>query len=70
VMVIRKKTERIEGIRQGITKLIGTSWKEISSHISEALNDRRSYERLVPKTNPFGDGKASDRIIKVLKRIK
>ncbi|MHB8481837.1 MAG: non-hydrolyzing UDP-N-acetylglucosamine 2-epimerase [Nitrospiria bacterium] len=70
VLVIRKKTERPEGIRHGITRLTGTSSREISSHISEILKERVSYEELIPKENPYGDGKASDRIIKVLKKIK
>lgn len=70
VLVIRRRTERLEGIRHGITRLIGTSRREISSQISEILMNRVSYEKLIPKTNPYGDGRATDRIIKVLKEIK
>jgi len=70
VLVIRKKTERLEGIRRGITWLTGTTAKQIFSRTSELLANRASYEKMIRETNPYGDGKASDRIIRVLKNIK
>jgi UDP-N-acetylglucosamine 2-epimerase (non-hydrolysing) len=66
VLVMRKTTERIEGIEAGNAKLIGTDSENIFSETMKLLNDRGEYERISKATNPYGDGKASERIYDVL----
>lgn len=66
VLIMREKTERPEGVEAGIAKLVGTSPEKIVSEVVCILKEREQKERLSIK-NPYGDGKASLRIIKALK---
>jgi UDP-N-acetylglucosamine 2-epimerase (non-hydrolysing) len=66
VLVMRKTTERTEGIEAGNAKLIGTDSKNIFSETMKLLHDRGEYERMSKASNPYGDGKASERIYDVL----
>jgi UDP-N-acetylglucosamine 2-epimerase (non-hydrolysing) len=66
VLVIRKFTERVESLELGISKLIGTDRDSIVKHISELLDNREIYAQMIPKSNPYGDGKASERIVKII----
>jgi len=63
VLVMRKTTERIEA---GNAKLIGTDSENIFSETMKLLHDKGEYERMSKTTNPYGDGKASERIYDVL----
>lgn len=63
VLVIRKKTERKESLSLNISKLVGTNKDMIIRSIQELINDRKLYETMIPKMNPYGDGKASERIV-------
>ncbi len=49
----------------GVARLVGTSKKAIVSAAEELLSDKRKYRRMVGE-NPFGDGKASGRIVKAI----
>ncbi len=64
VLVMRKNTERSEGIEAGTAKLVGTESKRIFSETKKLLEDRKLYHRMVKTVNPYGDGKASERIIR------
>lgn len=66
VLVIRKNTERPESLELGISKLIGTDEKEIEKNISGLVESKDLYESMIPAKNPYGDGKASARIVKIL----
>lgn len=66
VLVIRKFTERVESLKLGISKLIGTDRNSIVKHISELLDSNEIYAQMIPKSNPYGDGKASERIVKII----
>ncbi len=66
VLVIRKFTERVESLELGISKLIGTDRDSIVKHISELLDNKEIYAQMIPKSNPYGDGKASERIAKII----
>lgn len=66
VLVIRKLTERVESLKLGISKLIGTDRNSIVKHISELLDSNEIYAQMIPKSNPYGDGKASERIVKII----
>ena len=65
---MRKKTERSEGIECGTAKLVGTDREMIYSETMKLLEDRNLYENMVTAVNPYGDGKASERICKVLQK--
>lgn len=61
-VVMREVTERMEGVDAGTSVLVGTDTELIVAKVSEALNDAGLEKRLAGIPNPFGDGKASERI--------
>ena len=63
VLVLRESTERPEGIETGALKLVGTSREKIIASASELLCNQASYEKMAKATNPYGDGRAGERII-------
>lgn len=71
VLVIRRETERPEGIEAGTCKLVGNDYNNIYDNIVKLLEDKDSYEKMAHAVNPYGDGNASIRIREILKeRIK
>jgi UDP-N-acetylglucosamine 2-epimerase (non-hydrolysing) len=66
VLILREKTERPEGVEAGIAKLVGADPERIVAEVKALLKERELGERLSVQ-NPYGDGKASNRIIKALK---
>lgn len=68
VLVLRNVTERGEGIRAGVSKLVGTDTKRIVTETSKLLNSKRAYAKMAGKKNPYGDGKTSERILRVLRK--
>ena len=68
VLVLRDKTERPEAIRAGTAKLVGTDVERIVSATEKLLNSPRAYKRMARAVNPFGDGKAARRIVRILRR--
>ena len=62
VLVLRKNTERIEGIEAGVSKLIGTNQNDIVREVSLMLNSKDEYYSMSKTLNPYGDGTASDKI--------
>lgn len=69
VLVMRETTERPEGIRAGVAKLVGTSQERIVDAVSLLLNDEQEYERMARAVNPYGDGTACRQIISVLQSV-
>lgn len=63
VLVLREKTERPEAITAGTVRMVGTDTERITSAVNLLLNDRREYLKMSKAVNPYGDGKAADRII-------
>ena len=63
VLVLRETTERPEAVEAGCARLIGTSREAVVANLLELLDDRAAYERMARVANPFGDGKASERIV-------
>jgi len=63
VLVLRESTERPEGLETGALRLVGTSKEKIIASASELLCDHASYERMAKAINPYGDGRAGERII-------
>lgn len=66
VLVMRDTTERPEALDAGTVKLVGTDRDKIISEVSRLLDDADYYEKMSKATNPYGDGKACQRIVKHL----
>ncbi len=62
VLVMRDTTERPEGIAAGTALLVGTETDAIASELLALLNDRAAYVRMAQAVNPYGDGRAAQRI--------
>jgi UDP-N-acetylglucosamine 2-epimerase len=67
VLVLRKTTERPEAAQAGLARIVGTDPDTIVAHVRELLDDARAYRRMATAMNPYGDGRASERIVEVLK---
>lgn len=67
VLVMRDTTERPEALDAGTVKLVGTDYDKIVNEVSLLLTDQEAYERMSKAVNPYGDGKACERIVEVLK---
>jgi UDP-N-acetylglucosamine 2-epimerase (non-hydrolysing) len=63
VLVLRRTTERPEAVEAGTAKLIGTSTEAIEAETCLLLENKAAYEAMAMAHNPFGDGKASERIV-------
>ena len=63
VLVTRDTTERPEAIEAGTARLVGTATESLLESANELLDDAAAYRRMAQAKNPFGDGKASERII-------
>ena len=63
---MRNTTERPEGIDAGTVELVGTNKETIVERTQSLLDDRASYERMSKAVNPYGDGKAAERITDIL----
>ncbi|WP_339328438.1 non-hydrolyzing UDP-N-acetylglucosamine 2-epimerase [Luteimonas aquatica] len=66
VLVMRDTTERPEAVEAGSVRLVGTDQASISSGISTLLLDRAAYDAMSFAHNPYGDGKACERIVDAL----
>lgn len=62
VLVVREKTERPEAIMAGTAKLVGTSKEKVIQSMQQLLNDQNEYDRMSHAVNPYGDGRAAERI--------
>lgn len=67
VLVMRDTTERPEGIKAGTLKLVGTDEEVIYSNFKLLLESKEEYEKMAHASNPYGDGKACQRISSILK---
>ena len=68
VLVMRETTERPEGVEAGTARLVGTDADRIVIETERLLDDREAYEAMARAHNPFGDGKATGRIVDLLAR--
>ena len=66
VLVMRDTTERPEALEAGTVKLVGTDYDKIINEVSALLDNQAYYEKMSKAVNPYGDGKACDRIINIL----
>lgn len=70
VLVMRDTTERPEAMKAGTVKLVGTRVASITEELNTLLSSPDAYERMSRAHNPYGDGKAADRIIEILANMK
>jgi UDP-N-acetylglucosamine 2-epimerase (non-hydrolysing) len=66
VLVMRETTERPEGVEAGTARLVGANTGKIVQETFRLLDDDEHYQAMSRAHNPFGDGKASERIVEVL----
>lgn len=66
VLVMRDTTERLEGIKAGTLKLVGTSEEVIYNEFTKLLDNQEEYEKMSHAANPYGDGHACERIADIL----
>jgi len=69
VLVMRETTERPEGVEAGAVRLVGAKTEQIVAATTELLTDDRAYEKMAHVKNPYGDGRASERIVEQLLRF-
>jgi UDP-N-acetylglucosamine 2-epimerase (non-hydrolysing) len=69
VLVMRDVTERPEAVDAGTVRLVGSSMEKIIANVSDLLENKESYRSMARAHNPYGDGKACERIIDVLRAI-
>lgn len=70
VIVMRDTTERPEAVEAGTVKLVGTNKEAIIKEAQKLLDDKNEYNTMSKAHNPYGDGKACQRIVEFLKEIK
>lgn len=66
VLVLRENTERPEAVDAGTVKLVGTDKDSVYNTARKLLIDKEAYLNMAQAVNPYGDGKASERIVKAL----
>lgn len=66
VLVMRDTTERPEALDSGTVHLVGTDYDKIINEVSTLLDDEDAYKAMSQTANPYGDGKACDRIVRAL----
>lgn len=67
VLVMRDTTERPEALEAGTVKLVGTSKETIVKEAQKLLDDENEYNTMSKAHNPYGDGKACERIVNFIK---
>lgn len=70
VLVMRDTTERPEAVAAGTVKLVGTNQETIVAEVNRLLDNRAEYQRMSHAHNPYGDGRAAQRISKILLKEK
>lgn len=63
VLVMRDTTERPEALDAGTVKLVGTDYNKIVAEVSQLLDNKDYYKSMAQATNPYGDGKACERVV-------
>jgi UDP-N-acetylglucosamine 2-epimerase (non-hydrolysing) len=67
VLVLRKVTERPEAAEAGLSRVIGTARADIVAEVTRLLTDEAAYRAMASGPNPYGDGRASERIVAALR---
>ena len=70
VLVLRENTERPEVVECGAAKIVGTNSQNIVNEAENLIMDIEAYNKMAKAINPYGDGHASEKIVKIIKNIK
>lgn len=69
VLVMRDKTERPEAVETGAVRLVKTDKNLIVGETQKLLNSEDAYNKMARSINPYGDGKAAERIVNILEKV-
>lgn len=69
VLIVRKTTERPEALEAGTARLVGTDAGDVLAAMTELLEDEAAYTAMAHAANPFGDGRAAERIVETIRRF-
>lgn len=67
VLVLRDETERPEAVELGVVRLVGSCFEKITTETQKLLDDESAYNQMARGISPYGDGHASERIVRVLR---
>ncbi len=68
VLVLRRETERPEAVEEGVVRLIGPDFDNIVNETQRLLDNEQAYKRMARGVSPYGDGKAANRIVGILRQ--
>jgi UDP-N-acetylglucosamine 2-epimerase (non-hydrolysing) len=68
VLALRNESERPEAVTEGVVKLVGPNYGAIVMETQRLLDDETAYNQMALRISPYGDGKAADRIVEILRR--
>ena len=69
VLVMRNTTERPEGVKAGTVRLVGINKDSIVKETQRLLDNKAYYKKMSKVANPYGDGKAAQRIVNILSQV-
>ena len=69
VLVLRQETERPEAVEAGTVKVVGTDERNIYIEAKKLLDDKDEYRKMAIAVNPYGDGHACERIVKIIETL-
>jgi UDP-N-acetylglucosamine 2-epimerase len=69
LLVMRDVTERPEGVRAGVARLVGTDTENIVQATAHLLDDASAYDAMICGSNPYGDGRAAPRICQAIQSV-
>jgi UDP-N-acetylglucosamine 2-epimerase (non-hydrolysing) len=68
ILVLREVTERPEAVYYGTVKLVGLNGKKIIAAAKRLIENKGAYEKMATATNPYGDGRAAERTVRIIKK--
>lgn len=69
ILVMRETTERPEGLKYGVSKLVGTTRGKIVEETQKLLSLPSLYKNMIKRKNPYGDGRSAERIVRVISNL-
>ena len=69
VLLLRENSERMEGVKSGNVKIIGTNSEKIFNESNRLIKNKAAYKKMSSPSNPYGDGLASKRITEICKKF-
>lgn len=69
VLLLREVSERPEGIKSGVVKIVGTDKDDIINNVFQLIENNELYSKMIAQENPFGDGHAGERIAEIVEKF-